>query len=147
MQCLVIKVDESEFPSQAVTVLVWSSEKHVVLLPWWMILHFLLTNSRPFSSSAAFSWFKWEEYLLELIVFLIDRICQKLIGFLRRSLYPSNPTIYTTSPSLDAARPLAWLVVVHFTCPMISSVPHYCTLSTVHHPSQLVFKKEHFHYI
>ena len=118
-----------------------------LVLPWWMILHFLLTNSRRFSSSAAFSWFKWEEYLLELIVFLIDRICQKLIGFLRRSSYPSNPTIYTTSPSLNEAWPLVWLVVVHFTCPMISSVPHCCTLSTVLHPLQLVFKKEHFHYI
>ena len=35
---------------------------------------------------------------------------------------PSNPTIYTTSP-LDEDWPLMRLVVVHFACPMISSIP------------------------
>ena len=34
---------------------------------------------------------------------------------------PSNSTTYTTSPSS------VWLMLVHFACPMISSVPHYCT--------------------
>ena len=35
---------------------------------WWKIMHFLLTNSRCFSSSDAFSWSNWEQYLLELII-------------------------------------------------------------------------------
>ena len=53
--------------------------------------------------------------------------------------HPSNPTIYTTSPSLVEDWPLVWLVLVHFACPMISSVPHYCTVYTFHCPSQFVF--------
>ena len=36
--------------------------------------------------------------------------------------------------------------MVHFACPTISSVPHCCTVSTVHHLSQFVLKKEPFHY-
>ena len=31
-------------------------------------MHFLLTNSGCFSSSATFSWSNWQQYLLELIV-------------------------------------------------------------------------------
>ena len=56
---------------------------------------------------------------------------------------PSNPTIHTTSP-LDEDQSLVWLVVVHFACPMISCLPHYCKLSTFHCPSQFIFKMEHF---
>ena len=40
-----------------------------------------------------------------------------------------------------------WLVVVHFTCPMISSIPHYCTEPLFHHLSQFVLKMEHFRYV
>ena len=36
-------------------------------LPWGKIMCFLLTNSGHFSSSAAFSWSYWEQYLSELI--------------------------------------------------------------------------------
>ena len=61
--------------------------------------------------------------------------------------FPSNPTIYTTSPSLAEDHPLVWLVVVHFACHMISSVPHSCTVSTFHHPSHFVLKAERFHYV
>ena len=60
---------------------------------------------------------------------------------------PSNPTIYTTSPTLDEDQPLVWLVVVHFICPMISSIPHCCTVSTFHRLSQFVLKTECFHYV
>ena len=60
---------------------------------------------------------------------------------------PSSPTICTTSPSLHEYRPLVWLVVVHFACPTISSIPRYCTISTSRYPSQFVLKTEHFHYI
>ena len=59
---------------------------------------------------------------------------------------PFNPTIYI-SPSLYEDQPLVWLVVVHFACPTISSVSHYCTVSTFHHPSQFVLKTEHFCYV
>ena len=37
--------------------------------------------------------------------------------------------------------------MVHFPCPTISSVPHCCTVPTVHRPSQFVLKMERFHYI
>ena len=36
-----------------------------LVLSWWRIMCFLLTNSGCFSSSAAFSWSNWEHYLLE----------------------------------------------------------------------------------
>ena len=42
-----------------------------------------------------------------------------------------KPTIYTTSPSLDKDWPLMWLAMAnHISCPMISSVPHDCIVST-----------------
>ena len=94
MQCLVNTVDESELPSQAVTVFAWSSKKHVLLHYPDGRLCVLLTNSRSFSSSAAFSWSNWEQYLLELVNHLV--FWKELIN---RGL-PSNPTIYTTSHSL-----------------------------------------------
>ena len=53
---------------------------------------------------------------------------------------------HTTSPSLDEDRPLVWLVVVHFICPMVSSVLHYCTIFTFPQPSQFIVKMKHFHY-
>ena len=55
--------------------------------------------------------------------------------------------IYTTSPSLDEDQTLVWLVVVHFACPTISSIPYYCTVSTFHRPSQFVLKTECFCYV
>ena len=133
-------VEESEFPSQAVMIFVWSSKKHVVLhYPnerlcsfYWLILdafHWVLLSGGPTGSSTSWNW---------------------LIGFLEGAHnkgLPSNPTIYTTSPSLDEDRPLAWLAVVHFACPMISSVPHYWTVSISHCLSQFVLKTEHFHYV
>ena len=42
-------------------------------LSWWKIMCFLLTNSRHFLSSAAFSWSNWEQYLLELIIWFSRR--------------------------------------------------------------------------
>ena len=60
---------------------------------------------------------------------------------------PSSPTIYTTSPSLDEDWTLVWLVVVHFTCLMISSIPQYGTVSTFHRLSQFVLKMECFCYV
>ena len=97
---------------------------------------FLLTSPGHVLWSAAFSWSNWEQCLLELTGILE--------GAHNRGLL-SNPTIYTTSPSLHEDWPLVWLVVVHFACPTISSVPHYCTVSTFHRLSQLVLKTECFH--
>ena len=77
MWCLVNSGDESELPSQAITVFAWSSKIHAVLCyPGGRLWNFLLTNSRCFSLSAAFSWSKWEGYLLEFnsLVF-----CKELI--------------------------------------------------------------------
>ena len=139
MQCLVNTADESELPSQTVTVFAWSSKKYVVLRYPDGRLRVFCSNSRSFSSSAAFSWSNWEQYLLELIVRRSEVAHNKGL--------PSNPTIYTTSPSLDEDWPLVWLVVVHFACLTISSIPHCCTASTFHCPSQFVLKTERFHYV
>ena len=132
--------DELELPNQAVTVFAWSSKKHAVLrYPDGRLCVFLLTNSGRFSSSAAFSWSNWEQYLLELMFGFPERAHNRGL--------PSNPTIYTTSPSLDEDWPLVWLVVVHFACPTISSIPHCCTVSTFHRPSQFILNTERFHYV
>ena len=48
---------------------------------------------------------------------------------------------------MDEDRPLVRLVVVHFTCPTISSVPHYCTVSTFHRLSQFVLRMQRFRYV
>ena len=72
----------------------------------------------------------WEQYLLELISWFSERSPSQRT--------PSDPTIYTTSPFLDEDRPLVWLVVVYFTCLVISPISHYCKVSTFHHPSQFV---------
>ena len=120
MQCLVNTVDESELPSQAITVFAWSSKKCGCTLSWWKVIHFLLTNSRWFSLSAAFIWPTWEQFLLELTIWFSRS------SFIIEDWLSSNSTIYTTSPSLDEDWPLVWLLLVHFACSMISSVPHYC---------------------
>ena len=66
--------DESELLSQAVTVFAWSSKKHAVLsYPDGRLCVFLLTNSRRFLLSDAFSLFNWDQCLLELIVWLSGR--------------------------------------------------------------------------
>jgi hypothetical protein len=56
MQCLVNTVDESELPSQTVTVFAWSSKKLAVLSSPNVSQHFVVTYSRCFS----FSWSNWE---------------------------------------------------------------------------------------
>ena len=118
----------------------WSSKKHAVL-------HY------PDGRLCVFCWLIPDAFCrVPLSVGLTgSSTCwNQSFGFLEgahnRGL-PSNPTIYTTSPFLDEDRPLVWLVVVDFACPTISSVPHYCTVSTFHRPSQFVLKMERFHYI
>ena len=44
-----------------------------LVLSWWKIMCFLLTNSRRFSLSDALSWSHWEQYLLEWIVWFSGR--------------------------------------------------------------------------
>lgn len=101
-------------------------------------MHFLSTNSRLFSLST-FIWSNWERTCWN------QSFCFLEGAHDRR--FPSNLTVYTASPSLDEHWPLVWLVVVHFSCPMISSIPHSCTVSTFHHSSQFVLKLERFCYI
>ena len=118
-------------------------------------MHFMLTNSGCFLLSGVSSWSNWEQYLLGLIPWFSGRssllilpCTQHHLLWMKSSvwrvwswfillvpwslLFPSNPTMYITSPSLEEEQCLVWLVEIHFTCPMISSVPHYCTVSTVH---------------
>ena len=90
-----------------------------------------------FSSNAAFNWFYWEQYLLEMTGFPERAHNREL---------PSNPTIHTTSPSLDEDWPLVWLVI-DFACPTISSIPHYYMASTSHYTHHLVLKTEQFCYV
>ena len=53
-------------------------------LSWWKIMHFLFTNSGCFSSSAAFSWSDWEQYLLELI------LCSSRRSSWKRTIFQSH---------------------------------------------------------
>ena len=140
MQCLVTVADASGLPSQAVTVFAWSSKKHAVL-------HY------PDGRLWVFCWLILDAFrrvLLSVGVIGSSTCWNELFGFAEgahsRGL-PSNPTIYTTSPSLDEDWPLVWLVAVHFACPTVSSIPHYCTVSTFHRPSQFVLKMERFRYV
>ena len=105
---------------------------------WWKIMHFLLTNSRCFLSSA-FSCSKRKQYLLELIGFPE--------GAHSRGL-PSNPTTYTTSPLLDEDQRSLWFSWWWFISLAPWSLPfqNYCTVSTFHCPSQLALKIELFHF-
>ena len=132
---LVNMVDESELPSQAVTIFALSPKETVVLsypdgrlciFCWlipdtflessWMLLSVGLTRSSTWNYHLVF----WKELIIK----------------------DSNPTMHTLSPSLDEDRPLMSLAVVHFDCPMISSIPQYCTVYIFHCPSQFVFKTE-----
>ena len=44
-----------------------------LLLSWWKIMCFLLTDAGCFLLSVAFSWTNWEQYLLQLIVRFLAR--------------------------------------------------------------------------
>ena len=137
MQCLGNMVEESEFPSQAVMIFVWSSKKHVVLhYPnerlcsfYWLILdafHWVLLSVSLTGSSTSWNWLVfWKELIIE-----------------DSCLIPPY-----TQHHLLWMKPFVWLTVVHFACPMISSIPHYWTVSISHCLSQFILKMEHFHYI
>ena len=71
----------------------------------------------------------WQQYL-ELIIWF-SRMAHN------RGL-PSNPTIHTTSSSLNEDRFSVWLV--HFPCSTISSIPYYCTVYTFITCHDLFFK-------
>ena len=81
-----------------------------------------------------------EDYVLVLNIFhqvllsvgLIGSICwNKLFSVLEETHnrgLPSNPNIYTTSHSVGENWPLVRLAIVHFICPVISSIPQSCTV-------------------
>ena len=73
VQCVVNTADKPELPRQTVTnFYLIPKETCGLALSWWKVMHFLLTNSRCFSSSG-FSWSNWEQYLLELIFWFSTR--------------------------------------------------------------------------
>ena len=86
--------------------------------------------------TAAFSWSNWEQYLLELII-----LQQELI---KRT--PIPPHIKDQLLWMKTGLQVS-LVVVHFACLTISSLPHHCTVSIFHHPIRFVLKTEHFYYL
>ena len=99
-------------------------------LCWWKIMHFTLTNSGCFLLSGVFSWSNWGHLGINHLVFWKE--------------FPSNPIVYATSPSLYEEQSLVWFMVIHFTCPMVSSVPHYVQYPQYSLPITICFKNETF---
>ena len=138
VQCLVNMANESELPSQAVTVFALViKEMCCLVFSQWKINNFLLNNSRYFLLYDDFNWSNREQCLLDLIYDFPEEA--------HNSRLPSSLTIYTISLSLDEDQSLMWLVVVYFACRTISYIPHYWTVTTSHHPPEFVLKMEHFH--
>ena len=77
-------------------------------------MHFLFTHSGCYSSSAAFSWPNWEQYLLELIFW-----------FFRRTSQQRTPCQSHHIHSITFFDGWWW---VNFAWPMSSSIPHYCAV-------------------
>ena len=118
VQCLVNVANESELPSQAVTVFALViKEMCCLVFSQWKINNFLLNNSRYFLLYDAFNWSNREQCLLDLIYDFPEEA--------HNSRLPSSLTIYTISLSLDEDQSLMWLVVVYFACRTISYIPHY----------------------
>ena len=82
---------------------------------------------------------KWAQYLLGLTARSSGRRSW------RRT--PLQSSIHTVSPPLGEGWSVVRLLRGHFTCPMISSIPHSCTLSTFHLPSQFILKTKRSHHI
>ena len=140
MQCLVNTADETEHPSQVVTVFSWSLKTHVVLgYPDGRLCVFCLLILDAF-----------HQVLLSVGLIGSSTCWNKSFalpeGAHKRGL-SSNPTTYTTSPSLDGDQTLVWLTAVHFICPTSSSVPPYCPVSSFHRLPQFILKMKRFHYI
>ena len=129
VQYLVNIADESQLPIWAVTAFVQSLKSVSLVESWWKIIHFLLTYSGCFLLTAPFSWSNWEQYVLALLIG--NSMCWYCWAFWKKlttgDFVPIPPSL-----SLDEDWPLLWLVVVHLACPTISSVPHYCIVSTFH---------------
>ena len=120
--------DESELPSRSVTAFVQSSKSVSLVSSWWKIIHFLLTDSGSFLLRAPSSWSNWEQYVLELFSFLEKAPTEDFV------LIP--PWAFQSHHHCLWMKTGLWcLVVVHRACPTVSSVPHYCTVSTFHCPS------------
>ena len=139
MQCLVNTADESELqPScHSFCLIVKATCSLVALSSWKMRMHFLLTDSTLFMSSAAFSCSPWERYLLGSVIWFSRRNSYQRTPFQSHCVH--SVTFFGWRPV-----PLRWLMVAHFACCATSSIPHHHTVSTFHHPPQFVLKTEHF---
>ena len=126
--------------SQSVTVFAQSSKKHVVLHYLMETMHFLLTNSGHSSSSAALSWSNQEQYLLEFncLVHQKELITEDSLAI------PPYTQHHLPWKKIPLVCDWWWFISL---APTVSSIPHYCTVSTFQHPSQFVLKMEHFYYI
>ena len=137
VRCLLNMADALEYPSQAMTVFPRSSKKHATLCYPDGRLCFLWTNSRCFSSNAAFSRSNWAVLIrINCLVFQ-----KKLI---KRGL-PPNSTINTASPPLDEDQPLVWFIQVHSPHNLFCSTLLYSIHFTARH--NLFLKTEQFHYV
>ena len=136
--CKVCSIWWMSWNFQAVTVFARSWKKHVscVILMEDYVFCWLILDT-------------FHQGLLSVGLIGSSTCWNELFGFLERAHNEeicSNLTIYTKS-SLGEDWHLVWLVVIHFAWPTISSIPHYCTVSTFHHPSPFVLKTEHFCYV
>ena len=140
VQYLVNMTDESELPSQATTVFTWWSKAHAVLSYFdgrlcvfcWLILevfHRVLLSVGLIGSSTC-----WNE------VSGFSEIAHT------RGLFQSH---HVHNITFFGWRLLAFgmVGVVLLARPEISSIPHYCSVSTFHHLSEFVLKVECFHYV
>ena len=146
------------FPTQGLNQLVL----RLTCISRWILYHWCHLGSPnkhavllyPDGRLCVFCWLVPDTFhrqvLLSVGLIRISACWNESFGFLEgthnRGL-PSNHIIYTLSPSLDEDWPLVSLMVIHFSCPKISSIPQYCTVSAFHCPSKFIFKREHFHYI
>ena len=137
VQCLVNVINESQPPSHVVTVFVWCSRKQRKQ----MILHY------PDGRWWVFCWLIPDAFHWGLISVGLNGSSTCWNETFGLAHHRGCPSIDTTLPFLDEDWPLVWLVVIHFAWPTISSIPHYCTVSTFHHPSPFVLKTEHFCYV
>lgn len=118
VQCLVNTADKSKPSSQTATVFAWSSKKHVVLC-------------YPGGGLSIFCWLILEHcfQLVQLgaVLGINCLVFQKELTI--EDSLSTPPHIQYHQLWMKIGFWCGWWVV-HFTCPKISSIPHYHTVST-----------------